>query len=186
MSDKRALQAGTSASGLPSALALGSAEQPPSEERFRSIVLFAESPDTVSTARNMAGNALAEWGLADLTFEAKVVVSELVGNVINHAVPDRALARPGGRRRIEVILRRWPKWLFIGVGDEDSSPPTCPAGETFGPEWASNLPEAVLSNNGRGLQLVHRLVDALWWTPGESGGKVVYCRFDLGTTEGKP
>ncbi|MER5785262.1 ATP-binding protein [Streptomyces mobaraensis] len=151
-----------------------------------SAVLLAESPDTVSTARNMVGSTLTDWGLGHLVFEAKVVVSELVGNVINHAVPDRALARPDGQRRIEVILRRWPKWLFVGVADEDSSPPTYPAGETFGPEWAVNLPEALLPDNGRGLQLVHRLVDALWWTPEKPGGKVVYCRFDLGPSEDKP
>ncbi|MEU5130053.1 ATP-binding protein [Streptomyces mobaraensis] len=160
--------------------------QQPTGERFRSIVLYAESPDAVSSARNMVGSTLTDWGLGHLVFEAKVVVSELVGNVINHAVPDRELARPGGQRRIEVIMRRWPKWLFIGVGDEDSSPPTYPAGETFGPEWAANLPEALLPTNGRGLQLVHRLVDALWWTPEKAGGKVVYCRFDLVSSEDKP
>lgn len=149
-------------------------------ERFRALTLHAESSDTVKAARDMTRATLTDWGLEGVADDARLVVSELVGNVINHAVPDPHLAKPGASRRIDVILRAWPPmWLFIGVADEDSSAPTYPAGETFAPDLAVDLPEAVLPASGRGLFIVHRLVDALWWVPQEHGGKIIFCRFDL-------
>lgn len=152
-----------------------------SEERFRSFTLFADSPDTARDARNLATSTLTDWGLATLADDARLVVSELVGNVVYHAVPDGHLASPGAHRRIDITLTKWPKWLFLGIGDEDSSPPTFPRGEPFSPRLAADLPEAVLPNSGRGMQIIHHLVDALWWMPEERGGKTVFCRFDLDT-----
>nr|WP_245382230.1 ATP-binding protein [Streptomyces syringium] len=144
------------------------------------MTLFAEWQDTVWAARNLAGSALEDWGLHALVDDVRLVVSELVGNVVQHAVPDDRLACPGAPRRIDVTLTMWPKWLFLGVADEDSSPPTFPLGESFSPELAHGLPEAVLPDSGRGLLIIHRLADALWWAPEESGGKTIFCRFDLG------
>lgn len=149
--------------------------------RFRAFTLFAESPDTVRAARDMARSALQDWGVEALLDDVRLVVSELVGNVVHHAVPDQRLAGPGAPRRIDVTLRMWPKWLFVGVADEDSSGPTFPMGEGFPPCLADGLPEAVLPDSGRGILIINRLADAVWWVPGEDGGKTVYCRFDLST-----
>lgn len=148
-------------------------------QQFRALTVFAEAPDVVRAARNMARSTLIDWELPHLVDDVRLAVSELVGNVVHHAVPDDCLARPGVPRRIDVTLRKWPKWLFVGVADEDSSPPTFPAGEVFSPELVGGLAEAVLPDHGRGLLIVQRLADALWWTPEEAGGKTVFCRFDL-------
>ncbi|MGW1881288.1 ATP-binding protein [Streptomyces sp. NPDC001970] len=157
-----------------------------SAEQFRAVTLFADSADTVRAARIMVQTTLTDWELPHLVDDTQLAVSELVGNVVNHAVPDNCLARPGGPRRIDVTFRKWPKWLFIGVTDEDSDPPTFPMGEVFSPELIGGFPEAVLPDHGRGLLIVQRLADALWWTPEEAGGKTVYCRFDLDTAPGRP
>ncbi|MFE2703240.1 ATP-binding protein [Streptomyces mirabilis] len=115
--------------------------------------------------------------------DARLVVSELVGNVVHHVVPDDCLTRPGAARKIDVLVKAWPGWLFIGVADEDSTPPDLPAGEFVSPELAGDFAEAVLPDRGRGLLIVQRLADAVWWSPKGPGGKTVWCRFDLdGTT----
>ncbi|MER6051102.1 ATP-binding protein [Streptomyces sp. NPDC001793] len=147
--------------------------------QFRALTLFAESVNTVQTARNMVCSALEDWGLGVLVDDVRLCVSELVGNVIQHATPDRRLALPGASRRIDVTVRKWPKWLFLGVADEDSSPPTFPIGEVFSPDLVGDLSEALLPDSGRGLLIVQRLADGLWWSPEEVGGKTVFCRFDL-------
>ncbi|MGW5114829.1 ATP-binding protein [Streptomyces noursei] len=151
----------------------------PQPTQFRKLTLFAESPDTVHAARTLVSSALDDWGLNALADDARLCVSELVGNVIHHAVPDACLAELGTPRRIDLTVRRWPKWLFIGVADEDSSPPTFPIGEMFSPELVGDLSEACLPDCGRGLLIVQRLADGLWWSPEVPAGKTVFCRFDL-------
>ncbi|MEV8525774.1 ATP-binding protein [Streptomyces sp. NPDC052000] len=155
----------------------------PANGHFRSLTVYAESPDCAKAARHMVSSYLQAWGLRHAVGAAQLVVSELVGNVVHHAVPDDCLTRPGGARKIDVLVKAWPGWLFIGVADEDSTPPDLPAGEFVSPELAGDFAEALLPDRGRGLLLVQRLADAVWWSPKGSGGKTVWCRFDLdGTT----
>ncbi|WP_406371785.1 ATP-binding protein [Streptomyces sp. NBC_00647] len=151
---------------------------------FLTLTLFAEFPDTLRVARDMTATFLQGAGAVAAVDDARLIVSELVGNVLNHAVPDRCLAHPGGNRRIDVTFKLWPKWLFIGVTDEDSTPPLTPQGETFSPRRIGELAEAVLPDSGRGLLIVQRLAAAVWWTAGEPGGKTVWCRFDLDSDPG--
>ncbi|MFJ6082635.1 ATP-binding protein [Streptomyces sp. NPDC092369] len=151
----------------------------PANGHFRALTLFAESPDCVKAARDMVGSYLQTWALAHAVDDAQLIVSELVGNVVHHAVPDNHLALPGAARRIDVSLMTWPEVLVIGVSDEDSTPPDLPAGECFSPELAGDLSEALLPDRGRGLLIVQRLADAVWWSAGAKGGKTVWCRLDL-------
>lgn len=148
-------------------------------EYYRSLLLFAEAPDCLRAARSLVRSTLTDWGLAELVDDVQLAVSELVGNVVHHAVPDKCLTWPGTHRGIDVVLKRWPEWLFVGVSDEDSNPPTCPVVETFSPDLVDGMAEALLPDHGRGLLIVQSLADALWWVPQEEGGKTVYCRFDL-------
>ncbi|MFJ8723598.1 ATP-binding protein [Streptomyces sp. NPDC093269] len=151
-----------------------------SNGHFRALTLYAEESDCVKAARDMVGSYLQTWGLAYAVDDARLVVSELVGNVVHHAIPDDCLAMPGAGRRIDVWLISWPGLLGIGVSDEDSTPPDLPAGEFMSPELAGGFIEALLPDRGRGLQIVQRLADAVWWSPGlNGGGKTVWCRFDL-------
>lgn len=132
----------------------------------------------------MAVGTLTSWDLGDLAEDVELCVSELVGNVVLHVIADRYSAEPGHRPVVTLTLRSWPRWLFVEVTDEDSDPPTLPLGDGFGPELAEDLPEALLPDHGRGLHIVRTLADGLWWTPGERGGKSVFCRFDLGGGSG--
>ncbi|GHJ41399.1 ATP-binding protein [Streptomyces sp. TS71-3] len=145
---------------------------------FLTLTVFAEFDDTVRLARDVAGTFLRRVDAVEAVDDARLIVSELVGNVINHVVPDRGLGRPGGARRIDVTFKLWPKWLFIGVGDEDSTPPLLPMGEPFFPTLADGLSEVVLPDSGRGLLIVQRLAASVWWAPEEKGGKTVWCRLD--------
>ncbi|MFJ9894876.1 ATP-binding protein [Streptomyces sp. NPDC091280] len=152
---------------------------PSSGGHFLTLTLLAECSDTGRVARDQTAVFLRSVGAGAAVDDAQLAVSELVGNVVNHAVPDRCLASPGASRRIDVIFKMWPRWLFIGVTDEDSTPPVLPLGDTFLPGLAEELPEAVLPDCGRGLLILQRLAAAVWWTPEDRGGKTVWCRFDL-------
>ncbi|MCF3105613.1 ATP-binding protein [Streptomyces roseoverticillatus] len=176
----RALRAGARVVKPPPLLALGDAKSPALVERFRALTLFAEHPDAARAARDMARTTFRDWGLASLAEDARLVVSELVSNAIHHTSPDKSLTSPGALRRIDLTFRGWPRWIFIGVTDEDSTPPMLPLGEVFSPALIENLPEALLPDSGRGLRIVQALTDAVWWVPGANGGKTVVCRFDLG------
>ncbi|MET8680928.1 ATP-binding protein [Streptomyces sp. NPDC004647] len=149
-------------------------------EHFRAVTLLADSPDSAHVARRMAVDVLRDWEVTLAADDVLLCVSELVGNAVHHAVPDRWLARPGGARRVAIAFRAWPKWFFVEVGDEDSTPPTLPFGEFYDPDLSGVLPEVLLPDSGRGLFIVQSLADAVWWAPRESGGKSVFCRFDLG------
>ncbi|OXS33042.1 ATP-binding protein [Streptomyces sp. XY006] len=146
---------------------------------FLAVTLFAEFGDTARVAREATAMFLVGAGAGELVDDARLVVSELVANVVNHTVPDRHLARPGSCRRIDVTFKKYPKWVFIGVSDEDSTPPLLPAGETFPAALVGELSEAVLPDSGRGLLIAQRLATSVWWSPEERGGKTVWCRFDL-------
>ncbi|MBX9396173.1 ATP-binding protein [Streptomyces sp. TRM72054] len=152
----------------------------PANGHFRALTLYAEDSDCVKAARDMVGSNLQTWGLAYAVDDARLIVSELVGNVVHHAIPDDCLAMPGAGRRIDVWLMTWPGLLGIGVLDEDSTPPDLPAGEFISPDLAGDFVEALLPDRGRGLLIVQRLADAVWWSPGLKGsGKTVWARLDL-------
>ncbi|MEU8919040.1 ATP-binding protein [Streptomyces nigrescens] len=148
-------------------------------EQFQALTLFADSVDTVQAARKMVRSALEDWALGALVDDVALCTSELVGNAVHHAIPDDRVAVPGAPRRIDVTLTKWPKWLFLGVTDQNSSPPMFSLGETSSPALVGDLSEAVLMDSGRGLMIVQLLADSLWWSLEEAGGKTVFCRFDL-------
>ncbi|WP_442814036.1 ATP-binding protein [Streptomyces sp. NBC_00151] len=135
---------------IPRAVSLRDAAQDPSAGHFRALTLFDESAGTACAARNMVGACLQDWGLGHMVDDGRLVVSELVGNVVHHAVPDDCLTQPGAARRIDVLVKAWPGWLFIGVADEDSTPPDLPAREFVSPELAGDFSEALLPTRGGG------------------------------------
>ena len=123
--------------------------------------------------------ALSGWELGRLCDDVQLCVSELVGNAVHHSIPDSRIGWPTSEHMVVLTLRAWPSWLFVEVRDEDSAPPTLPIGDDFGPDFAQDLPEALLPDRGRGLHIVRSLSDYLWWVPRDEGGKSVLCRFDL-------
>ncbi|MFJ6984996.1 MULTISPECIES: ATP-binding protein [unclassified Streptomyces] len=160
---------------------------PSSGAHCLTLTLLADHGNAARVARDQAAEFLRGMGAGGVVDDARLIVSELVGNVVNHVVPERSLARPGGSRRVDVHVKAWPKWLFIGVADEDASPPLLPLGDTFWPALREERAEAVVPESGRGLLIVQRVAAAVWWTPEDRGGKTVWCRLDLGSeTQGPP
>jgi hypothetical protein len=152
-------------------------------DRFRELTLPVDSTDTGHAAREMVALTLEGWGLRRLVDDVQCCVSELVGNVKAHTIPDEP--SPLRRPVLTVTLRLWPGWLLVDVADEDSTPPTLPPGEPFEPELAHELPEALVPDSGRGLDIVRTLADFVWWAPRAAApGKHVFCRFALAVVGG--
>ena len=147
-------------------------------ERFRSVTLDADAPDTGSVVRRTAFAVLHDWGLHPLADDVTLCLSELVGNAVQHAVPDGWHSRASRGRLVTVTLRAWPTCLFLEVSDEDSTPPMLPAGDFVLSEDSKASSDALLADSGRGLLIIQSLSDAAWWAPRDEGGKSVFCRFD--------
>ncbi|WP_372461564.1 ATP-binding protein [Actinacidiphila acidipaludis] len=147
-------------------------------ERFRSVTLDADAPDTGSVVRRTAFSVLNNWGLHPLVDDVTLCLSELVGNAVQHAVPDGWHSGASRGRHVTVTLRAWPTCLFLEVSDEDSTPPMLPAGDFVLTDDSKASSDALLADSGRGLLIIQSLSDAAWWAPRDEGGKSVFCRFD--------
>lgn len=147
-------------------------------ERFRSVILDADAPDTGLVIRRAASDVLHDWGLLRLADDVTLCLSELVGNAVQHALPDGWHPGASRGRRVTVTFRAWPTCLFLEVTDEDSTPPMLPAGDLLLPDDSDENADALLVDSGRGLLIIQSLSDAAWWSPRDEGGKSVFCRFD--------
>jgi hypothetical protein len=163
--------------GEPAAASVGAVAVP---HRYRSLRLQVDAPDTARVARKVTALTLELWGLGSLVPDAQLCVSELISNVVRHAVVDHRAIRPGDPRTLDVTWRRWDahQFLDLEVADGDPTPPTLPQGETFAPDLAGDLPEALIPTHGRGLHIVYSTAEVVWWDPLDDGGKRVVCRFD--------
>lgn len=134
---------------------------------YRGTFVRAESRHAARNARALVTAVLADWRMLPLLDDVVLCASELVGNAVQHA--DRPVVGSVEDRRISVGVRCWA-WsaLFLEIGDYDRRMPElaeCPDAMTLG---------------GRGLLIVDKLADRLWWERAAHGGKVVYARFGLG------
>jgi anti-sigma regulatory factor (Ser/Thr protein kinase) len=181
----RAMNAcGTSGAAFPTTelprTAAGSAE---ATRWYRALRLPVESEDTARVARQVTALTLDSWGLPELVYDVQLCVSELVGNVRLHAIPDDGLRWSDASRTLTVTWRKWPGQLLVDVADFDSTAPTLPMDELFPADPAEIMSEAVLPAHGRGLNIVRSLADFVWWSSCDGGGKSIYCRFDLDGTQ---
>jgi anti-sigma regulatory factor (Ser/Thr protein kinase) len=117
---------------------------------------FASAPASAGMARRFVETVLIGAGLADLTYTATLLVSELVANAVLHtSTPIEVVVRPGdARARIEV---------------HDGSP-QLPVRKNY----------STMSGTGRGLMLVERMA-ADWGAERTAGGKLVWFELDGGT-----
>jgi anti-sigma regulatory factor (Ser/Thr protein kinase) len=118
----------------------------------RSQLVLAPQPSSVAVARAWVGDMLAAWKCDGFTDSARLVVSELVGNVVRHAPSD-----------IELSLELDPSRLRIAVTDS-------------GPETIRTAPVDPMAGNGRGLALVARVSDR-WGVDYGDGGKSVWAEW---------
>ncbi len=109
-------------------------------------------PASARTARRLVRTALAAWGIEGLTDRAELVVSEFVGNTVEHAREDT----------IQVIVERPDSaTVRVAVADKDRRKP-------------APRPAAPDDEHGRGLALVSRVADDWGVEPKQGGGKVVW------------
>ncbi|SOD62098.1 Anti-sigma regulatory factor (Ser/Thr protein kinase) [Streptomyces zhaozhouensis] len=139
---------------------------------LRSVLLAASSPASCRAAREAARETLRDWQLEVSADDVVLCTSELVGNAVHHARPVGNSPAPTRDHRLLVSFQVASGHLFVGVADDDSTPPVLPQSDF-------PLPGALLSERGRGLLLVQVVADAVWWSPRHGGGKSVFCRFDL-------
>jgi serine phosphatase RsbU (regulator of sigma subunit)/anti-sigma regulatory factor (Ser/Thr protein kinase) len=122
------------------------------EEHVVSMSLPAR-PSAVREARGRVRGTLESWELQDLSFTAELLVSELVTNALRYATGDIGL---------RMLLDRT---LVFEVRDGSDALPRA--------RQAADDDE-----NGRGLQVVHRLAKR-WGARLAGQGKVVWCELDL-------
>jgi anti-sigma regulatory factor (Ser/Thr protein kinase) len=129
--------------------------------RVRHIRL-SRAPQAAGLARRATRDALACWQLAHLVETATLVVSELVGNALQHA---HANGSPP-----ELRLETTQAWLRIEVHDTDPRrPQLCLPGD--------------LDEAGRGLVLVEALA-AKWGVRETNTGKAVWAELGTGFAAG--
>ncbi|MER5628043.1 ATP-binding protein [Streptosporangium amethystogenes] len=117
--------------------------------------------DSVKTARDVTRSTLRDWGLAELSDDAALVVSELVTNAVRYA-----LCPPGqpGITPITLVLLRLSPHVLLAVMDPSNEVPT-PKEPDF------------ISENGRGLYIVETYSQGWGWDYLNCGGKAVWALF---------
>jgi anti-sigma regulatory factor (Ser/Thr protein kinase) len=121
-------------------------------------------PQSASRARKFAAHTLREWALQSLAEDVELIVSELVGNAVRHAVRPAPPGRAG--QPVRLALFRYTRRLVCAVTDPSPAPPrlTDPGFDMAG---------------GRGLLLVSAVSDAWSWRPALPRGKTVWASVPL-------
>jgi anti-sigma regulatory factor (Ser/Thr protein kinase) len=120
----------------------------------RVTMTLPPEPESPSIARNLVGDACLAWGVPDLLFPSRLVMSELVTNAIEHA------RTPIG---VVVSLRGG---IHLSVSDGAAAPPVLR-------RLARPRRGRPLDERGRGMQLVTATASAWGWLPTRTG-KVVW------------
>jgi anti-sigma regulatory factor (Ser/Thr protein kinase) len=112
-------------------------------------------PDSPSLARNLVSEAALAWSLPELLYRARLVVSELVTNAVEHAGTD-----------LTVVVSRRGTGLHLAVSDRDPRLPRLL-------RMAPPRPDRPLDERGRGLRTVHATATG-WGAMPTPDGKVVW------------
>jgi anti-sigma regulatory factor (Ser/Thr protein kinase) len=117
------------------------------------------SPEAARRARTFTRQALASWGLADLSDDAEVVVGELLANAVRHTGLERGAQECAAA--FGLWLLRHQDGLMCVVTDPSDATPALR-------QPCSN------AEGGRGLQVIHSLSDHWGWSPFGPRGKAVW------------
>jgi anti-sigma regulatory factor (Ser/Thr protein kinase) len=118
------------------------------------------APESAGTARRLARELLADWGLAARTDDVLLVISELAANAIT-------ASRDRDRAAVAMWLVRTADGVLLAVGDPapaDGLLPSLrlgPAGPASGASEAGN--PAALAEHGRGLAIAAAVADGIGW-----------------------
>ncbi|MGW4637963.1 ATP-binding protein [Sphaerisporangium sp. NPDC004334] len=108
---------------------------------------------TIKMARDFTMATLNNWGLGELAYDTRIVVSELVTNAMRHA---------GEPTRLRLLHRA--SHLVCAVSDPYDGPPVVTRADYF-------------AESGRGLHLVESLSCSWGWRMTEGQGKLVWAAF---------
>ena len=114
---------------------------------------FAPVPESAAAARDFVERTLRDWGCRDVIDDARVVVTELVSNVVRHAGTD-----------VWVDLERQQHTVRIGVADR------------AGGRVVLRTVDARADLGGRGLHLVEELSDR-WGVDQHDDRKLVWAEW---------
>ncbi|MFK4593795.1 hypothetical protein RKD30_000462 [Streptomyces pristinaespiralis] len=128
-------------------------------------------PRNAGQARKFAASTLREWALRPLVADVELIVSELVGNAVRHALPPTAPC--ADEYPVWLGLFRYSRHLVCAVTDPSPAPPRL--GDP-GPA----------ASGGRGLLLVNSLSDSWSWRPTPPAGKTVWASLPLPGQEDTP
>jgi anti-sigma regulatory factor (Ser/Thr protein kinase) len=132
--------------------------------------VVSRQPDlglAAKAAREYSERVLRGWGLAAMTDDAAVIVSELVGNAIRHGVNGHS---DPAYDCIELILWRRPGQIICAVTDPGTGTPV----------MADPDP---LAEQGRGLHVVEALCVTWGWTRLGGPGKAVWAALAVPAAE---
>jgi Histidine kinase-like ATPase domain len=118
---------------------------------------------SVRAARDFTVAILRRWGTAERGHDIAVVVSELLTNALQHALPEPAGTWPP--RPIRLGLLQQGPGVLCAVADPCRAVPVL------------RTPGS-LAETGRGLQMIRALSDRWGYTPPTGTGKVVWAMFD--------
>ncbi|MGW5677383.1 ATP-binding protein [Streptomyces sp. NPDC003860] len=124
---------------------------------------LALTPRALGVVRSIVAAHLELWGtahLGDLPYRVVLVVTELLANVLDHAVDPRDATA----KNATLLVVRIPEALLTVVTDADTTPPTEP----------HELDD--VSEDGRGLLLVQSVADGFGVSV-KKDGKDVWARF---------
>jgi len=124
-------------------------------------------PGSVRAARDFTIATLHWWGATDRRDDIAIVVSELLTNALQHALPGPGVPRPRCPLRLG-LLQQGP-FVLCAVADPSQQPPV--------PKEPSYLDET-----GRGLHLISALADTWGYTTPSDTGKVVWAMFGQART----
>jgi anti-sigma regulatory factor (Ser/Thr protein kinase) len=154
---------------------------------------FAADGAAVPRVRHAIAAVLTGWALMSLADDVAACVSELVGNIVQHAMPPGRGPNLRGAHRAapqaDILLSREPdSHLVLEVRDQDPRLPEkrrlaeLPVLASHG-EIADSRPDAWLvsglAESGRGLAIVEASCDQLTWYRLPGAGKAVRCCWRL-------
>jgi anti-sigma regulatory factor (Ser/Thr protein kinase) len=123
--------------------------------QWRAVVDLPATPDAPAAARAVVGSVLHVWGLAEISPDAQLVISEMVTNAYRHAP---------GTDSFELELARLTDGVRISLADGSSIRPIVR-------ELANDAP------SGRGMHIVEVLVSE-WGAEDHHGGKRIWVRIN--------
>lgn len=121
-------------------------------------------PMNAGQARAFAASTLREWALRPLVDDVQLIVSELVGNAVRHALPPAAPR--ADEYPVWLGLFRYARHLVCAVTDPSMAPPRL-----------GDLDSA--ASGGRGLFIVDSLSDKWSWRLTPPAGKTVWASLPL-------